>query len=310
MLTSKLKIILLALVVTGINFAWASGIDSMFYNKTAIPNHIKLLKQEETGPKGIEVIGNFGVYFADKKHAKFYDGSDRNVNNIRYVFNNYYWREDIKEYLRTNYNRDSIVMIETPSNMRYQPSMYVGFGFRYNYSAEWALNVQFNVTKLTAKDMVSVQVFPAFDNDFKSYINFGLVGKESRTKIDIGMVRTFRTNQNIRPMAEFGLNFNNTLVKESYLVVGEKKFSTVDLYAGRPFVPNANVQEYEIRQGGLGYGGYLAGGAKFAFNQFLSLETIAYIYMSHIKLEKHEGFGIHPSVIFRIVASPALFMEH
>lgn len=268
------------------------------------------LKTDEVGPRGIEVIGNFGVYFADKKHAQFYDGSDRNINNIKYVFNNYHWRESIKEYMRIEYNRDSIISLEGPSNMHYSPSMYVGFGFRYNYSAEWALNVQFNVTKLTAKDFLTVEVFPAFDNDLRSYIRFGIAGKESRTKIDVGLVRTFYPEKNIRPMAEFGLNFNNTLVSESYIAVDEQKFSMVDMYAGRTYIPNANVQEYEIRQGGLGYGGYLGGGVKFAFNPFLSLETIAYVYMSRIKLERHEGFGIHPSAILRIVVSPALFMGH
>ncbi len=299
---------LLLFVFLMIQYVLCANNDSLIFSKTFSKHRGFMINTEETGPKGIEVIGNFGVIIPDKKHAGFYDGSDKNVNNIKYVFNNYYWSESIKEFMRVNYNRDSIVSIQGPSNMRYSPSMYVGFGFRYNYSAEWALNVQFNVTKLTAKDIVSVEVFPAFDNDLRSYINFGIAGKESRTKIDVGMVRTFRTSHNIRPVAEFGLNFNNTLVSESYIVVGEQKFSTIDMYAGRSFIPNANVQEYEIRQGGLGYGGYLGGGAKFAFNQFLSLETIAYVYMSHISLEKYEGFGIYPALMFRIVASPALFI--
>lgn len=309
MISENLGYLFFSVFILLFSSAFATN-DSLIKNKASFSPKGFKLKTNDSGPKGLEVIGNFGVYLADKKHAKFYDGSDGNVNNIKYVFNNYYWRESIKEYMRVTYNRDSIVSIEGPSKMHYSPSMYVGFGFRYNYSAEWALNVQFNVTKLTAKDFLTVEVFPAFDNDLRSYITFGIAGKESRTKIDVGVVRTFKTDQNIRPMAEFGLNFSNTLVSESYIIVDEQKFSTVDLYAGRTYIPNANVQEYEIRQGGLGYGGYLGGGVKFAFNQFLSLETIGYVYMSRIPLEGYESFGIHPSAIFRIVMSPALFMEH
>lgn len=309
MINNTIRFLLFSVFLLLFSFVFATN-DTLIDYKVPFSLKGMKLKTDEIGPKGIEVIGNFGVYLADKKHAKFYDGSDGNVNNIKYVFNNYYRRESIKEYMRVNYNRDSIISIEGSSNMHYSPSMYVGFGFRYNYSAEWALNVQFNVTKLTAKDFLSVEVFPAFDNDLRSYIRFGIVGKESRTMIDVGMVRTFNPEKNIRPMAEFGLNFSNTLVSESYIAVDEQKLSMIDIYAGRTYIPNANVQEYEIRQGGLGYGGYLGGGVKFAFNPFLSLETIAYVYMSRIPLEGYESFGIHPSAIFRIVVSPALFMEH
>ncbi|MDD4575669.1 MAG: hypothetical protein PHI36_04490 [Bacteroidales bacterium] len=309
MINNTIRFLLFSVFLLLFSFVFATN-DTLIDYKVPFSLKGMKLKTDEIGPKGLEVIGNFGVYLADKKHAKFYDGSDGNVNNIKYVFNNYYRRESIKEYMRVNYNRDSIISIEGSSNMHYSPSMYVGFGFRYNYSAEWALNVQFNVTKLTAKDFLSVEVFPAFDNDLRSYIRFGIVGKESRTMIDVGMVRTFNPEKNIRPMAEFGLNFSNTLVSESYIAVDEQKLSMIDIYAGRTYIPNANVQEYEIRQGGLGYGGYLGGGVKFAFNPFLSLETIAYVYMSRIPLEGYESFGIHPSAIFRIVVSPALFMEH
>ncbi|MDD2345806.1 MAG: hypothetical protein PHY85_06645 [Bacteroidales bacterium] len=309
MINNTIRFLLFSVFLLLFSFVFATN-DTLIDYKVPFSLKGMKLKTDEIGPKGLEVIGNFGVYLADKKHAKFYDGSDGNVNNIKYVFNNYYRRESIKEYMRVNYNRDSIISIEGSSNMHYSPSMYVGFGFRYNYSAEWALNVQFNVTKLTAKDFLSVEVFPAFDNDLRSYIRFGIVGKESRTMIDVGMVRTFNPEKNIRPMAEFGLNFSNTLVSESYIAVDEQKLSMIDIYAGRTYIPNANVQEYEIRQGGLGYGGYLGGGVKFAFNPFLSLETIAYLYMSRIPLEGYESFGIHPSAIFRIVVSPALFMEH
>lgn len=271
-----------------------------------------LNKKPDYEIKGIEVIGNFGAYYADKQHAAFYNGRPNNINNINYVFDNYYWREQIKELMRSNLNRDSVLLSPDsyPENMKYTLAMYVGFGVRYNYSSAWALNIQFNVCKLTAKDVFTLQVFPAFDNESKSYVNYGVFGKESRTIIDIGAVKTFRTKEHIRPILEFGASFNNTLVKENFIVVEDQKFNIIDIYAGRNYIPNSNVQEYEMRQGGLGVGLYVGGGVKWMFNQFLSLETTLTVYSSMINLENYAGMGLHFAPMFRIVASPALFINN
>ncbi len=270
---------------------------------------IKTLKTEPEGPKGLEVIGNFGAYLADKHHAAFYNGTPQNVNNINFVLDNYYWRDNIKELLRNTVNRDSFMLSDYPKNMKYNITMNVGFGFRYNYNPSWALNFQINVCKLTAKDFFTIQVFPAFDNQSKSYLNYGIIGSESRTNIDLGLVKTFKTDKNIRPMAEFGLNFNNTIVKEAYIVVEEQKFSTINVYGNRNYIPNTNNPEYQIRQGGIGFGAYGGAGVKWVFNTYLSLETVLYLYMSQINLEGYEGFGYHTSGFLRFVMSPALLMN-
>lgn len=270
---------------------------------------IKSLKTEPEGPKGLEVIGNFGAYLADKRHAAFYNGAPQNVNNINFVLDNYYWKENIKEILRTTVNRDSFMLSEYPQNMKYSVTMNVGFGFRYNYNPSWALNFQINVCKLTAKDFFTIEVFPAFDNQSKSYLNYGIMGLESRTIIDLGLVRTFKTDKNIRPLLELGLNFNNTLVKEAYIVIEEQKFSTINIYGNRNYIPNSNNPEYQIRQGGIGFGAYGGAGLKWVFNNFLSLETVVYLYMSQINLEEYEGFGYHTSGFLRFVMSPALLMS-
>jgi len=48
-------------------------------------------EEEENTVGPWEISGNFGYYQASQYHAEFYNGAPYNVNNVDYVFGNYYW---------------------------------------------------------------------------------------------------------------------------------------------------------------------------------------------------------------------------
>lgn len=268
-----------------------------------------LPKKESKGPIGWEFSGNFGVYFANKYHASFYNGKSTNVNNINYVLSNYTWRNDIKNSLMTavNVNRDSFMLSSLPSNMKYSSSMYVGFGARYNFNPKWAFNLEFNFVKLTAKDVFTLEVFPDLV-DGNKYVQYPIWGIETRTNIQVGAIHTFNTEKLIRPFVEGGLIFTNTLVKESKISVEDQIYDLVNIYSA-PYVQNTNQQVYEVRQGGLSFGGYANGGAKLVFNKFVSLELLASLYYNQINLEYYSAFKFHAAAMFRLVLSPGFFIS-
>ncbi len=258
------------------------------------------------GPKGWELIGNFGAYWGNKYQASFYNGNKNNVNNINYVLGNTYWNDEIKNILMETVNRDSFMLSELPSNMKYSTTMHVGFGARYNFNPGWAFNLEFNFAKLTAKDFFTFEVFPSFDNESHSYLQYPIWGIETRTNIQAGVVRTLNTDRKIRPFFELGAVFTNTIVKESKISVEDHVYNLVNIYSGT-YVPNSNTQEYEVKQGGIGFGGYVDGGVKFMFGNFVSMELLASLYYQQINLEGYDAFKFHESAMIRFVLSPGFF---
>jgi hypothetical protein len=277
----------------------ASNPDSTAYHFTTA--------KKPAGPKGWEFIGNFGAYWGNKYQASFYNGSKGNENNINYVLKNYYWNEQIKDSLRTHVNRDSFALSELPSNMKYSTTMHVGFGVRYNFNPEWAFNLEFNFAKLTAKDFFTLEVFPAIDNQSHSYVQYPIWGIETRTNIQAAVVRTLNIDQKIRPFFELGTVITNTLVKESKISVEDQPYDLINKYTS-PYVQNGNMQEIDVRQGGIGFGGFVDGGVKIMFSDFVSMELYASLYYQQINLKGYNAFNFQESAMFRLVLSPAFFM--
>jgi hypothetical protein len=265
------------------------------------------INKKPVGPKGWELVGNFGAYWGNKYQAAFYNGSKSNVNNINFVLSNYTWNNEIKNILLSTVNRDSFALSETPSKMKYSTTMHVGFGGRYNFNPEWAFNVEFNQAKLMAKDFFTIEVFPAFDNESHSYLQYPIWGIETRTNIQVGVLRTLNTTKKVRPIIELGAVFTNTHVKESKISIEDQPYNLVNIYSGS-YVPNSNVQEYEIRQGGLGFGGYMNGGVKIMFSNFVSAELFATLYFQQINLEGYNAFKMNEALMFRFVLSPGFFV--
>lgn len=273
------------------------------YNSSLDPETKRMLE----GPKGWEFSGNFGAYWGNKYQASFYSGAKTNINNIDYVLSNKYWNDEIKNTLMTTVNRDSFMLSELPTNLKYSSTMHVGFSGRYNFNPEWALNMEFNFTKLTAKDFFTLEVFPSFDNESHSYLRYPIWGIETRMNIQTGVIHTFNKGKRIRPFFEIGAVFTNTVVKESKISIENSEYNLINIYSGN-YVPNSNIQEYQIRQGGISVGGYTSGGVKYALTNFVSLELLASYYYNQIKLENYEAYKSHYALMFRLVLSPAFFM--
>ncbi len=277
-------------------------------NNDSLKLSINQILTKETEPKGFELSINFGSYFANKHHAQYYNGNSTNKNNIDYILKNQYWMDEIKDILRSTINRDSIKGYELPTNMKYKPSIYFGFGLRYNYNSQWALNFQFNHTKLKTQDYFTFEVFPAFDNEFHSYVKYGILGCETRNNIEIGLIHTINKGKIVKPFIEGGILFTNTRVDESKIVIEDREYNLINIYSSQ-YIPNTQLQETNEIQGGLSFGGYFNAGAKFIFNSFASFEILGSCYYKKINLENYNDYKLHNALMVRLVLSPALFMS-
>jgi len=229
---------------------------------------------------------NFGLYLPSNYHAKFYDGSSDNVNNIDYVFGNKYWYQDIFNAVNA---ADTVLVAELPTNMRYRPSFQIGVYFRRTFDNYFGFSMQFDYSKLIATDKYTVQVDPdyiATEPDIRIYDIWGI---EERINIDLLFSRYFELdNPMYMPFFEAGINLTSTKVKEHKIRIEDLEYSLVDVYLNGSYVPGMAQNEYEIYQGGIGFGFTAAAGIKLRFNNQISVDPGLRIYFQNVKLENYD----------------------
>jgi len=280
------------------------------YSQAENPDSLKMTYPQFSPLKdssriGWEISANFGVYQANKHQAQFYNGSDENVNNLKYILSNYYWYQDMINQLIQYEQRDSFLVSEYPSNIKYDAAMHVGFSARYNFTEEIAFNVSFNYSKLQVRDVISFQVIPAFSGMVESYVYGSVFGIEGRTNIDVGGLYTFHPEKKLSPFAEMGLHLNSTHVKKHFMKFYDKEFNLVNVYGSSGYIPNAPLNEYAVYQGGVGFGTYLSGGVRYMLSHQFTMELAANVYLKTVNLEGYsKKFGLHGALMLRLVMSP------
>ncbi len=289
------------------SFCYGEGNDTVLYNMASLNQGVRMNGNQKSG---WEISGNFGVYKANKHHAQFYNGASQNVNNLDYVFSNYYWRQEIIDQLIIHAQRDSFQIYEIPADIKYDMSMYVGFSGRYHYSGALALNFSFNFAKLQTRDMFTLEVFPAYSGMIESFVYFGIYGIEARTNIDAGFLYTFSPEKPFTPFIEMGININSTNVKRNFIRIFDKEYNLINIYGSNSYIPNTPLSEFDVRQGGIGFGLYSSLGVRYSINEQFAIETAAVSYLKTVNLEGYnEQFGIHGGLLLRFVFSPSFSFE-
>jgi hypothetical protein len=245
---------------------------------------------------------NMGMILPDKQSANFYNGSAINENSANRILDNLYFKQQIVENIGYNYKS-----YDLPENMAYKAAMSVGFYGRYNFSARSAFITQFNYHRLKANDifLLNLEVPGGFSFE-PTYYECAIIGQEARTNIDIGYMRSFPLQKKISIFTEIGFNLNNTVVDLNMIGINNLQYTIK--YAGEhPQGPYSNNTYYDLRQGGIGYGGFITTGLSLEFNESVSLDPAISIYWSKVSLAPYDAFG--PNFIFfvRFVMKNSLF---
>jgi hypothetical protein len=239
---------------------------------------------------------NFGFYLPSAYHAKFYDGSEENVNKISYVFTNKYWRDEIRNSLNSS---DTFYISGMPQNMHYTGAFTIGLYFRRTFDKYFGFSLQFNYSKLHANDLFQINVDPNIiltDPDLRLFPIWGI---EERVNIDLNFSKYFHAHsQTMVPFLEAGININSTRVKENSIQINDLKYSLIDVYLNGSYVPGMQQSQYYIQQGGVGWGINAGGGLRLIFNEYVSIDPGVTIYYQKINLERYEQF--RPGVVFYV----------
>jgi hypothetical protein len=232
---------------------------------------------------------NVGVYYPSKNTAGYYNGNPANVNNVNYVMSNYYWYQEIFHALGAH---DSISVAGLPENPHYKLAMQPGLYAQYCFSSTLALVIQFNYMRLKVDDVITFEVDPPIDYlsepDLRLY---PMRGVEERVYADIGLKRTYPKTDKYSWFLTGGLNVNSTKVKQCSFYVEEVEYSMVNTYGEDGYVPNSNMQTYNVYQGGIGVGMYAGAGLAFTFGNGIVLEPGITAHWLMVKLERYQNMN-------------------
>lgn len=244
---------------------------------------------------------HMGVYFANNYTAEYYSGQETNENNISFVLNNQYRKQEIVEYFNVQtYTWDES---DLPQNMKYEPDINIGFLARNNLTDDWGIFFNINYTKLVAKGNFTLQFDPGQIITEPDMRVFEIYGVEERTNIDIGVHRQFNTlTPKLTYYGEIGININNTKVEESAVQLEDLNYSIVNRYGpGRSYVPGLAQTEYNFRLGGIGAGAFGSMGIKYLFSDQLTMNAGLTSYFKYINLTDYKSFTIHWAPYIRVM---------
>jgi len=247
---------------------------------------------------GMEASINVGAYFGNKNTANFYNGAgnEDGMNSADKIINNVHYLNMINDVLEQNGYRypleEGKYHTEYPTNMTYLPSIYAGLTGRYWLSRKLGISVSMNYSKLVSKDNFVIyndnDIPPSNKED--QYVIGTIMGQEDRINIDIGLINSFYLSDKMRFILETGFNLNNTVVQANKI---EIYGLVLDIMYKGPgdYVPGGNVQQYEFRQGGIGYGAYVTPGLQFNFSESVSVDLVSQFYFTYIDLEHYSNWG-------------------
>lgn len=233
------------------------------------------------------LILTFGTYQANKYPAKFYNGASENQNTLDYIFSNYYWRQEIRELLDAHVNRDSFIVAQIPEDIRYRSSLHGGVGIIADYRGIFSITINVITTRLKINDVVPLEVFPPFNGMVQSYVYCSLVGAESRTTINLGLLRKIQLSSLSQLFFEGGFLANYSRVLYHKLIIFEREYNMVNIYGNVPYVPNTSMQEFDVHQGGIGFGLFFEPGfyLNFASDNHIGLSVP--LHLNTVRLEPY-----------------------
>ena len=253
---------------------------------------------------GMEAGINMGAFFADRNTANFYSGAgneegmnsaDRVIYNVHYVnmINDVLEQNGYRYLLGVDENGDPEYHAEYPTSMSFMPSIYAGLTGRYWLSRKFGISISMNFSRLTTSDKFviynDVEMPPSNKED--QYILASIAGQDDRVNINLGLINSFVLSDRLNFILEYGFNLNNTTVKFNKIEIYGLVLDI--MYKGpHDYVPGGMGQQYEIRQGGIGYGAYLTPGLQLNFTNDISMDLVCDVYYSYISLEHYSQWGL------------------
>lgn len=247
--------------------------------------------------RGFRMGLHFGGYLPLGNTANYFNGTDGNENNLKYVMSQPTFYDSIYYYTNAH---DTVFVKELPLNMNYQVTINPGLYGEYVFNKSTALSFEFNYMMLQLKDAVSFEVDPIDEVLTQPDIRlYPIKGTEKRIYFNIGMRKNFETKHGYSWFINSGLNINNTKVIKSAVFIEGHEFSLINYYGNQVIVPGQS-QTFYVNQGGLGFGAFVGGGAMFHISS-ITFEPGLIAHWARVNLEGYKSFNPGIGIYLRFI---------
>jgi len=279
-----------------------------------MPTQLKAQRDGEDNQNigGFQYGLDFGLYMPNKYSANYYNGSEGNLNNIKYIFSTDTYYKEILQALNVS-DTSHFYLNECPTDMRYPKTISAGLYISYNFNRSTGVYIQFNYVKLKPKDFFTISISPQDEILTKpTLLQFPIIGEEERINIDLGYSQAFRLTENIDIVSEAGIALNDTKVLTSKIIIkdvkygNDKEYNLINVYGNKQYAPGTNQQAYNIVQGGIGIGLHGGAGIRFNFNENYSLQPGATLYWNNVNLQGYNDMRFSSFFYLRFIARKIL----
>lgn len=264
---------------------------------------------------GLEGSIDVGMFFANKNTANFYNGNNtgEGMNSADRIINNTYHLNDINATLEQNGYRYPLIKgyykTSYPEQMSYNMSMSAGIGLRYWFKPEWAVSMHAGFARVESSDLFLIHnTNPNMppSNKENQYVKGYVSSEDTRVHLDLGVESKHPLSENIMLLVGTGFSLNNTTVQRNDIQIYNLSLD-IRYHGPHDYVPNGTQQQYNFRQGGIGYGLYLSPGLEFIFLGNVSVDVMAHAYYSKVNLQNYDHWGFQWMPYLRFNLSRLLF---
>lgn len=236
--------------------------------------------EEEDTLRGLTFGLNLGSYFGNAKTANIYNGSGpfagfiNDAAMIRWysiperigMDGPFALSNDIRD-IQDFYNTQSYWFNAdyAPTNMRYNPAMYVGLNLKYNFNRYAAIIMNMNATKLKAVGQFTMQITPSSQNNqFNSGTQLlSVAGEEQRFNLNLGYRQGWMMGDYSNFFVQVGGSMLGTKWMRNYALVANRQYDliTQGFVAGQTSIeatPNT----------GVGFGAFVETGVEFWIGKY------------------------------------------
>ena len=260
---------------------WAQRFQ-LLSNQGDLSFHYEDDEEPEDSIRGLSIGLNIGSYFANAKTANVYNGKGpfdgylNEATQIRW----YSIPERIGEGGDFSFDQNTVNVIKdyyntstysfksdyAPTNMRYNPAMYVGLNLKWNFNRYAALIMNVNGTKLKAVGQFTMQVVGSSINSAPNSQGIQLLtvaGEEQRFNMNLGYRQGWMMGDMSNFFVQVGGSMLGTRWMRNYVLVADRQFDLIS----QNFVQGQQPLSATPTTG-IGFGAFIQTGVEFWIGRY------------------------------------------
>jgi hypothetical protein len=229
--------------------------------------------EEDTLPRFF-VGANINAYFPNHETAILYTGRPKvTPYGIEFILAQPQYQQEFNDYFQHSFEP-----AEYPFNPQYRTSMELGVHAAYHLFRQVVVYGEFNVTQLDYEQFFTVAIDdPNNGIPGPTYARFPIFGEENRFILNLGtQIGIFQGETSSAYLAAFA-QANDTELRRNYIVINEREYPIFHL----------NLDNPDLRPGGIGYGG--GGGAGFKFELSHHIWVDIHYHFAYVQINLTES---------------------